>query len=250
MIRDDGRLARRYCHAMSTPMTASATTIAEVANLIGDVSRANILVALMDGRALTAGELSARAHVGAATTSEHLAKLLDGRLVAVEVQGRHRYYRLARAEIADVIEALMTVSIEGPIRHRPVGPKDDAMRAARTCYDHLAGRLGVGIADALHAAGHVQIADGAALVTDEGRAFFCDFGIDLDDDGTLKRPLCRTCLDWSERRPHLSGRLGNLILGRTLALGWIARVDGSRTIRVTAAGEAEFKRTFGFKFAG
>jgi DNA-binding transcriptional ArsR family regulator len=224
---------------------ASAVTLAEVAHLLGDVSRANILVALMDGRALTAGELGFEAGVNAATASGHLTKLLDGQLVMVEKQGRHRYYRLARPEIATAIEALMTVSMGGPARHRPTGPKDEAMRIARSCYDHLAGKLGVGIADALSAAGHVDLDDGAAIVTDTGRQFLCDFGANLDAANGSKRPLCRTCLDWSERRPHLAGRVGAAILDRSLELGWIARLPSSRTIRVTPEGRRGFSETFG-----
>jgi DNA-binding transcriptional ArsR family regulator len=226
--------------AALSPDFASPAALAEIASLLGDPSRANILVALMDGRALTAGELGARAHVTAATASGHLAKLLAGRLVAVEAQGRHRYYRLARKDVAVLIENLMVVSIDGPARHRPTGPRDEAMRAARSCYDHLAGRLAVGIADALVQRGAVVLADGAALVTDDGRRFLCDFGIDLTSPGGSKRPLCRTCLDWSERRPHLAGTLGALLLDRLLALNWVARVPESRAIRVTPAGERGF----------
>jgi len=225
----------------------SATTIAEVADLIGDVARANILLALMDGRALTAGELGKHALVSAATTSGHLAKLLEGRLVAVERQGRHRYYRLARPEIAAAIEALMAVAVDGPRRHHPTGPKDAALRNARTCYDHLAGRLGVGIADALTEAGHVELSEGAGRVTDGGRRFLADFGVDLGEPGGSKRPLCRACLDWSERRPHLAGRLGAAILDRALALDWLAREPGSRAIRVTGAGRKGLAETFGFE---
>lgn len=225
---------------------ASGNTLAAVAALIGDVARANILSALMSGRALTAGELAWHAGVSAQTTSGHLAKLGDARLVAVERQGRHRYFRLASPEIAHAIEVLMAVAATGPKRHRPVGPKDEALRAARTCYDHLAGRLAIGIADALQQQGHIALADGAGTITDDGQCFFRGFGIDLQSGTKAKRPLCRTCLDWSERRPHLAGRLGAAILTRSLELGWIERTPNSRAIRITTAGRTGFAEVFHF----
>ncbi|CAO3419690.1 ArsR/SmtB family transcription factor [Azospirillum doebereinerae] len=224
---------------------ASGNSIAEIAALIGDPARANILSALMGGQALTAGELAWHAGVGAPTTSGHLAKLAGAGLLALEKQGRHRYYRLASPEIAQAMEALMTLAASGPKRHRPVGPRDEALRAARTCYDHLAGRLGIGLADALRAQGHVVLADGTGVVTTAGRRFLGDFGIGMEADLAGRRPLCRTCLDWSERRPHLAGRLGAGLLDRSLALGWIARVPDSRAVSVTAEGREGFAAMFG-----
>lgn len=216
--------------------TVSANTVAEIAALIGDATRANILIGLMDGRALTAGELAFRANVTASTTSEHLARLTEAGLIAAEKQGRHRYFRLANGDIASVLESLMALSVKGPARHHPTGPKDAALRAARTCYDHLAGRLGVAIADALIAREFVVLSEGAGLVTDDGMAFLCDFGLSLDRRAASRRPLCRTCLDWSERRPHLAGWLGAAILTHTLDLKWIVRTTDSRAIHVTEAG--------------
>jgi len=223
---------------------ASGNTIAAVASLIGDAARANMLAALMGGQALTAGELARHAGVTAQTTSGHLGKLTDARLIAVEKQGRHRYYRLASSDVAHAIHALMSVAASGPKRHHPIGPKDEALRLARTCYDHIAGRLAIALADSLAGNGYVLLADGAGLITDAGRRFFCDFGIDPGDGIRAKRPLCRTCLDWSERRPHLAGRLGAAILDRTLALGWVSRTAESRALRVTRAGEIGFSETF------
>ena len=219
-------------------MTAmvSGTTLAEVASLIGDVARANILSALMDGRALTAGELAYHAGVSASTTSGHLAKLTQLELIALERQGRHRYYRLASPEIAHALEALMAVAAAGPRRHRPTGPKDMALRTARTCYDHLAGRLGIALADSLCDHGHLVLADGAGIVTQKGKRFFTDFGIDLTRKENSSRPVCRTCLDWSERRPHLAGQLGAKLLDRLLTLGWVKRVAGSRALAITKTG--------------
>lgn len=223
----------------------SGNTIAEVAALIGDPARANILSALMGGLALTAGELARHGGVSAQTTSGHLAKLRQAGLIALEKQGRHRYYRLASPEIAHAMEALMAIAATGPKRHRPVGPKDTALRAARTCYDHIAGRLGIGLADSLRDASYVALSDGIGVVTDEGRRFLCDFGIALEGDTRPKRPLCRTCLDWSERRPHLAGWLGASLLSRSLDLRWIVRVPNSRALKITNAGRHGFATTFG-----
>ncbi|EKS27682.1 ArsR/SmtB family transcription factor [Afipia felis] len=223
---------------------ASGNTIAEVASLIGDAARANMLSALMGGQALTAGELARHAGVSAQTTSGHLGKLTEAQLIAVEKQGRHRYYRLASPDVAHAIHALMAVAASGPKRYRPIGPKDEALRLARTCYDHMAGRLAIALADALTGKGYVLLADGAGLVTEEGQRFFCDFGIDLDEAERSKRPLCRTCLDWSERRPHFAGRLGAALLDRALTLGWVGRTHESRALRITRAGEAGFSGTF------
>lgn len=226
----------------------SGNSIAEIAALMGDPARANILSALMDGRALTAGELSGFAGVSPQTTSGHLSKLVAAGLLSPEKQGRHRYFRLASPAIAGAMEALMVLAASGPVRHRPVGPKDEALRTARTCYDHIAGRLGTGIADALLARGHLLLDEGSGLVTATGHDFLCDFGIDMsvaDGGSASRRPLCRTCLDWSERRPHLAGRLGAAILERSLQLGWVARVPQARALRITRAGERGFDERFG-----
>jgi DNA-binding transcriptional ArsR family regulator len=244
----DGTAAAGYHRRMSS--MASGNTIAEVASLIGDVARANILSALMDGRALTAGELAWHAGVSASTTSGHLSKLTEAELIALEKQGRHRYYRLASPEIAHAIEALMAVAATGPKRHRPVGPKDEALRTARTCYDHMAGRLGIALADSLCEHGHIVLADGAGVVTGKGRRFLSDFGIDLDALARSSRPFCRTCLDWSERRPHLAGHLGAKLLDRSLGLGWVRRVPDSRALKITETGRRGFSARFRLRSDG
>ncbi|MCB8819752.1 ArsR/SmtB family transcription factor [Microvirga rosea] len=223
----------------------SGTTLAEIAALIGDVARANILSALMDGRALTASELAWHGGVSASTTSGHLAKLADANLVAMARQGRHRYYRLASPEVAQAIEALMAVASFGPKRHRPVGPKDEALRRARTCYDHLAGRLGIALADTLTERRYIVLSDSAGAVTDEGRRFLCDFGIELEHGNGHGRALCRTCLDWSERRPHLAGRLGAALCSRMFELGWVERIKDSRALAITSQGRQGLAQTFG-----
>jgi DNA-binding transcriptional ArsR family regulator len=223
----------------------SGNSLAEVAALIGDPARANILHALADGRALTAGELAWHAGVSAQTTSGHLAKLAGARLIALEKQGRHRYFRLASPEVAEAMEALMLVAANGPKRHRPTGPRDEALRAARTCYDHLAGRLAVALADRLSARQFIILSDGACTITEEGQRFFRDFGLDLNGDAKGARPLCRTCLDWSERRSHLAGRLGAALCQRCLDLGWIKRGKDSRAVTFTPQGIEGFRSTFG-----
>src|SRR5690606_40274194 len=127
-------------------------------------------------------------------------------------------------DVAHAIHALMALAASGPKRHHPIGPKDEALRLARTCYDHMAGRLAIALADTLTDKGYVVLADGAGLVTEEGRRFFCAFGLDMEAQPSSRRPLCRTCLDWSERRPHLAGRLGASLLQRALDLSWVSRV--------------------------
>ena len=159
-------------------MTADVR-MAEVAALVGDPARANILAALMGGRALTASELVRAAGVSPQTTSGHLGKLADGRLIACVKQGRHRYYRIATHRVAEMLEGIMAVVADAPPRHRPASKVDEAMRTARTCYDHFAGKLGVGLTDALCAHGYVALTEEGGEVTDSGVAFFEKFGVDL-----------------------------------------------------------------------
>lgn len=159
-------------------------------------------------------------------------------------QGRHRYFRITSPEIAHVMEALSAAVAQGPKRYRPTGPKDEAMRFARTCYDHMAGQLGTSLTDSLCRRGHVILSDGAGLITEGGQRFFCEFGIDFELSKASKRPFCRTCLDWSERRPHLAGWLGAAILRRSLGLGWVSRSSESRVLQVTKAGRVGFAAQF------
>ncbi|MBB4956208.1 DNA-binding transcriptional ArsR family regulator [Agrobacterium vitis] len=222
----------------------SGNMLAEHAALMGDPARANMLVALMAGQALTAGELASNAGITAQTASGHLSKMVQSHLLVVEKQGRHRYYRLAGAPVAQALETLMALSSQVPKRQQRVGPKDLALRTARTCYDHIAGRLGVALADSLHNQGYIEFGDGAVRVTRSGHAFFCDFGVALNETTKRGRPLCRTCLDWSERRPHLAGKLGVELLERLLALGWVCRLPQSRALRITPTGQAGFRTHF------
>lgn len=234
-------------------MTTTAL-FAEIAALAGDPTRVNMLHALMDGRALTASELARVANVAPQTASSHLGRMTAVGIVTVEQQGRHRYHRLASPTVAAMLESIMQVAAElAPKRlSLVVGPKDLALRAARTCYDHLAGRLGVALADALVAAGHVELTHDAGLVTARGLQFFAQFGILAEalQAGRTKharRVLCRPCLDWSERRPHLAGALGAAICAHSFAEGWTRRSDGSRAVLVTPKGTRIFREKFGVK---
>lgn len=229
------------------------TRFAEIATLAGDPSRAAMLHALLDGRALTAGELSRAAGISAQTASGHLTRLVAAGLVIVRKQGRHRYHSLGAPEVAQMLESIMQAA--AAIAHRgpalTVGPKDAALRAARTCYDHLAGRLGVAIADALVAAGHVHLGVDGGEITASGLHLLDTLGLHLDPGHNRSsvarsgRLLCRPCLDWSERRPHIAGVLGTKLCGLALADGWIRRVDESRAVKVTAKGAAVFRDRIG-----
>jgi DNA-binding transcriptional ArsR family regulator len=219
--------------------------IAEVAVLVGDPARAKVLLALMDGRALTAKELAFAAGVSPQTASGHLAKLADGRLLTCIRQGRHRYYRVASPLVARMLESISLVAaIEAPPRHRPRSVRDDALRLARTCYDHLAGRLGVAIAEALVARGAVVLSDDGGEVTTDGAAFLADrLALDLVRI-PRRRAFCRPCLDWSERRLHLAGAVGAALAERCFALGWIERIRDSRAVAITPRGQIALRELF------
>jgi DNA-binding transcriptional ArsR family regulator len=211
--------------------------IAEVAALVGEPARANMRTALMDGRALTAKELAFVAGVSPQTTSGHLARLAGANLLTCIRQGRHRYYRVASPLVAHMLESISLVAaIEAPPRRRPRSPRDDALRLARTCYDHLAGRLGVAIADALVARGAVVLGDDGGELTADGAAFLTDgLGIDLATF-PRRRTFCRPCLDWSERRPHLAGVVGAALADSCFSRAWIERVRDSRAVNITPRG--------------
>ncbi len=226
----------------------NAASLSGTAALIGDPARANILTALLDGRALTATELAYTAGVTAQTASGHLAKLVEGRLLGLAVQGRHRYFRLASPEVARMLETILVVSAAGSEATKPratprISPE---MREARTCYDHLAGRLGVAIADALVSRGLIVLGDEAGEATETGRAWLAQFGVSVEPAGRSKRLFCRPCLDWSERRPHLAGRLGAALCRRCEELGWVDRARNGRAVTVTETGRSGFAEAFGF----
>jgi DNA-binding transcriptional ArsR family regulator len=219
--------------------------IARIATLVGDPARAEILTALMHGEALTATELVAIAGLTKQTVSAHLAKLVDARLLAVEHQGRHRYFRLADADVADLLERLMGVAYRtGAVRIR-TSPREPALRKARVCYDHLAGELGVLVFDGLVQQRLLrQTGTGPPSLTRRGRAFCIELGIPVDALAAAKRPLCRTCLDWSARRPHLAGALGAALLARCYELGWARRIRESRVVQFSPAGERALRARF------
>lgn len=203
--------------------------LAELATLIADPARARMLGALMGGTALTATELAIEAGIAPSTASTHLARLTDGEILAIERQGRHRYFRLFDDEVASLLEDLTEVaSRRGP--RRRIGPADPALRFARVCYDHLAGERGVQL--------YEQLRDRRLL---ESRPFFARFGIDLDALAQSRRALTRTCLDWSERRHHLGGALGAAILERIFALRWAKREHEGRAVIFSANGARAFQ---------
>jgi DNA-binding transcriptional ArsR family regulator len=233
---------RAYVFTMSGVHPA----VSEIAALVGNPARANILIALMDGRALTATELAGAAGVSPQTASEHLAKLRDANLLTLAKQGRHCYFKLASPKIARMIEGIAVVAADGPQRYRPRWNGDDNLRKARTCYDHIAGRLGVALADALVLHKHLMLTEDGGVVTRRGERLLSGFGIALRDVSNGRRTFCKPCLDWSERRPHLAGALGAAIADRCFELEWIARLADSRALKILPKGVRGFTDVFGF----
>lgn len=224
---------------------------ADVAMLAGDPARAAMLHALMDGRALTVCELARAGGVAPQSASEHLAQLASGGLIRVQTQGRHRYHRIASAAVARMLGRVMRMASGSEAPRPPIatGPRDPALRAARTCYGHLAGRLGVALADALVARGHVGLAPDAGVITEPGIALLDRLGIDVaalfPAKGKRSRVLCRPCIDWSERRPHLAGAVGDALCAKSLHENWVRRIAGTRAVTVTPAGQRVFGEILG-----
>ena len=211
--------------------------IARIAALFGDPARANMLVALGDGRALTATELAAEAGVTKQTASSHLARLTNSGLLVVQPQGRHRYYRVTDEEVAHAIESLMGLAHAKGGRRTRTGPREPALRHARSCYSHLAGELGVALFNGLSRRRWIELAGNDVGVSASGHRAFTDFGVDLNALAAQRRPLCRVCVDWSERRHHLAGSLGVALLTRITDLKWARREKNSRIVRFTPHGE-------------
>jgi DNA-binding transcriptional ArsR family regulator len=222
--------------------------IAHVASLVGEPARTAMLLALMDGRALTAHELAAVGNIGAATASRHLALLIEAGLLAMERQGRHRYHRLASPEVARVLEGITQLAAQRtPARRTVTGPRDAALRMARTCYDHLAGRLGVVITQHLLDHGAIAFDGEAGHVTDRLAGVLKGLGVNAAalPGAEGKRAHCRPCLDWSERRAHVAGRLGALICSQCLDSGWLVRRKDSRALEVTPKGAVALRNGLG-----
>lgn len=219
--------------------------IAQLGALIGDPARANMLTALMAGGALTASELAAEAGVTVQTASSHLKKLEAASLLVQRKQGRHRYFTLADDDVGALLETMMGLASRRGLTRLRTGPKDPALRKARVCYNHLAGELGVALYDGLLATGFLAEKDGEPALTQAGRDRMTEFGIDIAALESQRRPLCRSCLDWSARRTHLAGSLGQGLLTRFEELGWAAREPGSRVVRFTLPGEQKLLREFG-----
>jgi DNA-binding transcriptional ArsR family regulator len=220
---------------------ADTPQLASIAALVGDPSRGRMLSALMDGRALTATELALEAGVTPSTASSHLAQLEGADVVSMARQGRHRYFRIASPEVASVFEALLGLAARTE-RWPRSAPDITGMRRARVCYDHLAGERGVQLLERLRARGFLTASDETPELTAAGEAWCRTLGIDLDALNSRRRPLCRPCLDWSERRTHLAGALGASILERMFALRLARREPGSRTVVFSPRGEAFLER--------
>lgn len=223
--------------------------IAQIASLMGEPARAAMLLQLMDGRMLTATELARAGNVSAQTASRHLAQMVAAGLMCVEQRGRHRYHRLASGEVAGILEALMRIAGDPPV-HRTVvvGPRDDAMRMARMCYDHIAGRLGLAIAESLLVTQAIEFNGDGGQVTGRAPKVLQQWGFTLEPEPHASRqvrPYCRPCLDWSERKAHLAGRLGAMICSHCLESGWLTRAAGSRTLVISPEGARTFRERLG-----
>lgn len=220
--------------------------ISEVASLIGDPSRASILVALLDGRAMSSKELAAAAHIAPQTASGHLARLAAANLLVQEKQGRHRYFRLATEDVARLLESLLSVaSMTVPSRYRPTSRADESLRLARTCYDHLAGWVGVSLSDSLVKRNCIMLDADGGEVTPIGSQFLEELGVDLGSVKSSRRCFCRPCLDWTERRYHLAGAVGALLAKRLFELGWFKRMHRDRSLQITSSGFVGLQEIFG-----
>lgn len=218
------------------------------AKIIGDATRIRMLQLLMEGRALTAKELAYGAHVEPATATAHLRRLLEGGLVAVKLQGRHKYFRLATPLVAEMMELLMVIAPDRKMQ-APASRAEEPLRRGRMCYDHLAGELGIGITEALVKEGILRKEADAFALTKRGAGWFAELGIDVEAARALRRKFAATCLDWTERRDHLGGALGAALAERLVDLGWIARKRNSRAVTVTEAGRRRLAEDFELVFS-
>ena len=221
-------------------------SFAGVASLMADPARAAMLMALLGGRALPAGELAYAAGITAQTASSHLAKLLDGGLLSLETEGRHRYYRLAGPHVAQALEQLASIRPAGPVRRKALSPEGRELRFARCCYDHLAGQLGVAATQALVEKRFIVAAEDKKFeVTSEGAVWFGELGLDVKTLKPTRRGLARQCLDWTERSHHLAGPLGVAFLDKLCSAGWVRRSPDSRAVHLTPRGRLALKERLG-----
>lgn len=246
------------------PAPRGDADVAAIGALLGDAGRCRVLMALDDGRALPASVLADEAEVSPSTASSHLHKLLDAGLLTVEAHGRHRYYRLANPRVGQLLETLTQLAPAQPIRSLRQGTRAHALRRARTCYDHLAGRLGVAIMGSLISGGQLTGGDGAVHpesarrdsragygrdvdyhLSDDGREFLTEFGVQLPP----RHLVVRYCVDWSEQRHHLAGALGRGLRDRLTALEWIRRSPNTRAVKVTDKGHHGLRATFRIEFS-
>jgi DNA-binding transcriptional ArsR family regulator/DNA-binding PadR family transcriptional regulator len=218
--------------------------VAQVASLVSDASRAAILTVLLDGRYHPASELAYMAKIKPQTASFHLSKMVAANLVTVEQQGRHRYYGIQNQEVAQIMETLLSITPPVEIRSLNQASETEAIRQARTCYDHLAGSLGIQLTNSLLSAGVISETENQFTVTEKGEEFFKAFQIDLEQVKRKRRAFTHRCLDWSERRHHLAGALGHALLERLLELNWIQRLPRTRAITIMPEGKKGFKETF------
>jgi DNA-binding transcriptional ArsR family regulator len=232
----------------------TVSNLAATAHLMGDPARAAMLVAMLDGRAFTAGELARTSGIAPSTASGHLAKLHDGGLISLHAQGRHRYYQLASADVGNMIERMMAVTSELAAAHalsKPIftGPRDQALRRARVCYDHLAGEIAVGVTDQMTQRDELVMDCDGAMITPAGLALLESLGVPpgIAREKGNAHALCRPCLDWSERKPHLAGAIAAALFQRFQTLGWIKRMSQGRALEILPKGRLGFEQVFNIR---
>ncbi|MEB4783978.1 winged helix-turn-helix domain-containing protein [Paenibacillus jamilae] len=228
---------------------STQSNVAMIASLVSEPSRAAILTALLDGRFHTASELAHMAGIKPQTASFHLAKMTEAQVITVEKQGRHRYYGIQDPEVAQVMESLLSIAPPVPIKSFKQASENEAIRLARTCYDHVAGHLGVQIMSFFMQKGILSEDQDGLHITQQGEIFFADFQINLKNTKQKRRSFSHKCLDWSERRHHLAGALGSALLDRLFELHWVEHLPTTRAIRITAEGKRGFKEVFSIEIS-
>ena len=222
---------------------AGDADLASVGALLAEPARAKVLLALGDGRSLPASMLAAEAGVAPSTASHHLARLVEGGLITAAARGRHRYFTLAGPEVADLLEAVARVAPAQPVTSLRQGTRAHALRYARRCYDHMAGRLGVALADALQVQGLVEASEGGFVVTAPGARQLGGLGIPVRSG-----EVARACVDWTEQRGHIAGTVGRALLTGVLDRGWLVHDEKTRALRLTSAGRDGLSAELGVVF--